>query len=179
MAKSLPDKWVRKAVYNAIDNIVVDDSVIKCYDTRVTSANGYTPDRYVLMTTQTNVVGERTKCEYVYESSILLDIVLTYDRPGNTGSRLEVDNIAEAVRSQLENLTLDVSNSHSGSCQGQEILFFNRLTNSRVAVSGNDPNYNEKVCFQTGVEFAGVDIQVDTTHSGYKELGYRYPDFSA
>lgn len=132
MAKSLPDKWVRKAVYNAIDNIVVDDSVIKCYDTRVTSANGYTPDRYVLMTTQTNVVGERTKCEYVYESSILLDIVLTYDRPGNTGSRLEVDNIAEAVRSQLENLTLDVSSGLSIVRQTQN------FPNDQVTVTDNE-----------------------------------------
>lgn len=113
MSKKLPDSWVRKAVYDAINNIIVDNSPIKCYDSRVTSANGFTPEKYVLMTTQTNTVGERTKCEWLWESSVLLDIVTTDDRSGNQGSRLEADNIAEAVRSELVDLELDVSSGLS------------------------------------------------------------------
>ena len=32
MVKSLPDKWIRKAISNKINNIVVDGVMIPCYD---------------------------------------------------------------------------------------------------------------------------------------------------
>ena len=107
MIKPLPDKWVRKAVYDAINDMVVDTIVIPCYDTRVV-ANGGT-NHYVLMSTQTNSVDKTTKCENSYESSILLDIVTSYDGAGNVGSRLLADNIADKVRELTDNLTLDVA----------------------------------------------------------------------
>ena len=53
MIKPLANKWVRKAVYDAINNIVVDSNTIPCYDTRVTT-NESSP-YYNLLTTQTNI----------------------------------------------------------------------------------------------------------------------------
>lgn len=105
MNKSLPDKWVRKAVFDAINNIVVDTLTIPCFDSEV--PEGLEVDHYVLMTTQTNTVDKSNKCEYWYESSILLDIVTSYSGVGNPGSRLLADNIADAVRSATDVLTLD------------------------------------------------------------------------
>jgi hypothetical protein len=105
MNKSLPDKWVRKAVFDAINDIVVDTLTIPCFDSEV--PEGLEVDHYVLMTTQTNTVDKSNKCEYWYESSILLDIVTSYSGVGNPGSRLLADNIADAVRSATDVLTLD------------------------------------------------------------------------
>ena len=31
MIKTLPDQYIRKSIYNAINNIVVDGNTIKCY----------------------------------------------------------------------------------------------------------------------------------------------------
>ena len=108
MNKSLPDKWVRKAVYGAINGIVVDSQIIPCYDSHVVyDAQKDEPQHYVLMTTQTNDVDKANKCEWRWESSILIDIVTSFSGAGNNGSRLLVDNIAEACRSALEGLQLD------------------------------------------------------------------------
>ena len=110
MNKSLPDKWVRKAVYDAIDGVVVDGIVIPCYDTHVTyDAQKDEPQHYVLMTTQTSDVDKRNKCEWFYESSILLDIITSFSGAGNNGSRLLADNITDACRNALVDLTLDVA----------------------------------------------------------------------
>lgn len=107
MNKSLPDKWIRKAIYTAINNIVVDGETIPCYDSRVTSDT--IPQHYVLMTTQTNDVSKENKCEHFWESDILLDIITSYDSTGNTGSRLLADNILDEVRRLTDSLTLDVA----------------------------------------------------------------------
>lgn len=110
MNKTLPDKWVRKAVFDAIDDIAVDGFLIPCYDTHVTyNAQKDEPDHYVLMTTQTNDVDKRNKCEWFWESSILLDIITSFGGAGNNGSRLLADNIADACRSALSGLALDVT----------------------------------------------------------------------
>lgn len=100
MILSLPDKEIRKAVFNLIEGISVDGETIKCYDTMVTGSTK--PKHYVLMTTQTNRVNRNNKCGDRWESSILLDIVTRYSSPGNTGSRLLADNITDAIRALLE-----------------------------------------------------------------------------
>jgi hypothetical protein len=110
MNKTLPDKWVRKAVYDSINNIIVDSIAIPCFDTHVSyDAQKDEPSHYVLMTTQTNDVDKRNKCEWFYESSILLDIITSFSGAGNNGSRLLVDNITDACRNALQDLTLDPS----------------------------------------------------------------------
>ncbi len=107
MNKVLPDEWIRKAIFDLIDQITVDEETIFCYDTRITGP--LDPDFYVIMSTQSNEVDKNNKCEYFWESEILLDIRAVYRIPGNTGSRLLVDNILDAVRDLVKDITLDVS----------------------------------------------------------------------
>lgn len=113
MNKSLPDKWVRKAVYDAINNMSVYDVLsdtnilIPCFDSRQTANGGV--NAYVIMSTQTNSVNKDTKCENSWESSILLDIITTYSSAGNLGSRVLADNILDKARELTNALSLDVS----------------------------------------------------------------------
>ena len=110
MNKAQPDKWIRKAIYDAIDDIAVDGILIPCYDTVVTNdSNRDTPKNYVVMSTQTADVDKATKCEWLWRSTILLDIVTRFPRPGNSGSRLLADNILEAVKDATNDLVLDPS----------------------------------------------------------------------
>jgi hypothetical protein len=106
MEKTFPDKWIRKALFDLLDGIIVDGETISLYDTRVTGVS--IPDHYILMTTQTAEVDKSNKCEYQWDSTIVLDITTTYKRPGNPGSRLLLDNITEVVREELE-VNLDLS----------------------------------------------------------------------
>lgn len=124
MNKALPDKWVRKAIFTQLNNIVVEGNTIPCKDTRVTGNN--IPQHYILMTTQTNSVDKANKCEYFWNSSILLDIITTYPGAGNTGSRVLADNILDRVRDLTNNLTLDVSSGLEVFIQKQD--FPNDLT---------------------------------------------------
>jgi len=105
MNKSLPDKWVRKAIYDAINNMLVSGTLIKCYDTRTTGPN--VPNNYVLLTTQTNTVDKANKCEWRWESSILLDVFTRRLRSGNPGSRVLVDDVLDEVRNRINSLALD------------------------------------------------------------------------
>ena len=106
MIKPLPDKYIRKAVFDAINNIVVDTKTIPCYDMRVTGDN---KSNYVLIQDQSNTVDESIKCGDRWESQILLEIYTSYLLSGNTGSRLLADNIVDKVRELTDNLTLDVA----------------------------------------------------------------------
>ena len=106
MVKTLPDKYIRKAIYTAINNMVVDGYTIPCYDSRVV---GQAKDYYVILSTQSSNVAKDTKCGYKWESNILIDIITRYKLSGNTGSRLLADNIADKVRELTDNLVLDVA----------------------------------------------------------------------
>ena len=107
MVKTLPDKWIRKAVHTAINDIVVNTYSIPCFDTRL--PNNDKRNFYVLMTTQSNEVDKSNKCEYRWESQILLDVVTVYDVSGNTGSRKMADDILDAIKTATDTLTLDVA----------------------------------------------------------------------
>ena len=110
MNKALPDKWVRKAVWDAVNDIAVDGIQIPCYDLEVTrDAQKQAPTHYVLMTAQSNEVDKLSKCDWHWESDILLDIVTRYSGAGNPGSRLLADNILDAVRDATQDLQLDVA----------------------------------------------------------------------
>lgn len=108
MDKGLPDKWIRKAVYDAVNGIVVGGVQIPCYDSRVTGKN---ISSYILLTTQTNTVDDSIKCGNMWESSILIDIVTRYDLNTNNGSRVLADNILDNVRAATNNLTLDTDSN--------------------------------------------------------------------
>ncbi len=107
MIKKLPDQYIRKAVYNAINNISVDGKTIPCYDYRVTGRTK--KDYYTIISTQTNLVNKANKCEYSWNSSVLIDVFTRYNGSGNPGSRLFADNISDKVRELTDKLSLDVS----------------------------------------------------------------------
>lgn len=106
MILELPDSYVRKAVSDALDGLVVGGNDIPNFDTRT---NNTDPSFYVLMTTQTNNEQKDNKCRPRWNSSILLDIVTRYDGSGNMGSRLLADQITNEVLKRTDNLTLDVA----------------------------------------------------------------------
>jgi len=106
MIKALPDKYIRKAIFTAVNGIVVNTKTILCYDTKATSQ---AKDNYIILSTQSNVVDKSVKCGYRWESSILIDIITRYSISGNTGSRLLADDILDKVREVTDNLTLDVA----------------------------------------------------------------------
>jgi hypothetical protein len=141
MIKTLPDKWIRKAIYDVVNNISVVDEmsgdvlVVKCYDSRVMADNDVT--QYVLMTTQTNTVDKSTKCGNRWESSILLDIVTTFNGAGNYGSRLLADNILDKVRALTDSLTLDVAS-------GLEVVYQSQdFPNDLVTVTSTENIYRK------------------------------------
>ncbi len=111
MNKPLADKWVRKSVFDAIDGMVIDGETIPVYDTRVTGP--VSPDYYIIMSTQTSDADKSNKCEWFWETELLIDVRTTYEKPGNTGSRKLVDDMLDAVRDLTQNLILDASSGLS------------------------------------------------------------------
>ncbi len=111
MDKTLPDKHIRKAVFDLVDGIDVNGETVEVYDTKVTGADQ--PDFYVIMSSQSNLVNKFNKCEYLWDSELLLDIRATYDRMGNPGSRLQADDMLDAIRDLVKDIQLDVSSGLS------------------------------------------------------------------
>ena len=105
MLKINPNKYIRKAIYTSINNMVVSGLTIPCYDTRVRPNEN--PNYYVLMTSQSKRRINSNKCEEFWEADILLDIVTIYSSIGATGSRLLVDDIEDKVRELTTNLQVD------------------------------------------------------------------------
>lgn len=99
-----PNKYIRKAFFEALNNITVDGNVIKVYDERVTGAT--VPQHYILLSTQTKRENKYTKCGDRWDCDILLDIITTYPATGNTGSKLLAENIEEQVILLENSLTL-------------------------------------------------------------------------
>lgn len=104
MIKNLPDKWIRQAIHNAINNIIVDGETIPNYDYQVTGNT--IPSFYTLVTSQNNLV-EYTKCDDVWRSFTLLEIYTSYFATTNPGSKLLADNIADECLTLTDSLVLD------------------------------------------------------------------------
>ena len=92
-----PDKFIRKAISDNINNIVVSGKIIPCYDSRATNA----PSNYVLLTAQTKEVLKETKCDYDWETSTLIEIYTKVSSSGNTGSRVLLNDIEQAIYTLL------------------------------------------------------------------------------
>ena len=92
-----PDKFIRKAISDNINNIVVSGKTIPCYDSRATNA----PSNYVLLTAQTKEVLKETKCDYEWETSTLIEIYTKVSSSGNTGSRVLLNDIEQAIYTLL------------------------------------------------------------------------------
>ena len=92
-----PDKYIIKAIFDKINNIVVSGKIIPCYDSRATNA----PSNYVLLTAQTKEVLKETKCEYEWGTSTLIEIYTKVSSSGNTGSRVLLNDIEQAIYTLL------------------------------------------------------------------------------
>lgn len=114
-----PDKHIRKAIFDKINNIVVSGKIIPCYDSRAANA----PSNYVLLTAQTKEVEKSNKCDYRWTTSILIEIYTKVTSSGNTGSRLLLNDIEQAIYTLLQpkitvsgfvNLTQNIIFEYSG-----------------------------------------------------------------
>lgn len=94
-----PDKWIRKAIFDLTNNIVVNSKIIKTFDSRVTGNANLT--EYILMTAQDKDVLKNTKCEHEWNCSLLIEIYTRYSSSGNTGSRVLLNDIEQAVMDSL------------------------------------------------------------------------------
>lgn len=92
-----PDKFIRKAVHDLINNIVVSSKIIKSFDSRALNA----PNEYVLFTAQTKEVEKSTKCDYRWTTSLLIEIYTKSTSSGNTGSRLLLNDIEQTIYTLL------------------------------------------------------------------------------
>ena len=98
MAKPNPNKFIRKAIYDLVN------PVYPCYDMQVTG--NLNPTQYVIISTQDKTDVNPNKCTHRWEVSTLLDIVCIYNGAGNTGSRVVNDDMEQAIRTLLENITI-------------------------------------------------------------------------
>jgi hypothetical protein len=90
-----PDKFIRTAVFDLVNDITVNGKVIKCYDSRLAGDSKVT--EYILLTSQTKEVDKATKCEYRWETSLLIEIFTKTSSAGNSGSRVLLNDIEQAV----------------------------------------------------------------------------------
>ena len=144
MDKALPDKWIRKAVYDLIDGITVNSETVECFDTRVTGPTE--PDFYVIMSSQTSEVNKIDKCQHIWDSVILLDIRAVYQRAGNTGSRVQVDDMTNAIRDLIKDIDLDA---------GSGLTVVNRIfsfPNDIVEVDDSEIAYRKFISMNLWIE---------------------------
>lgn len=104
ITKTLPDKWVRKAVYDNVNGVTVGGVPIPVYDYR--SGTNY-PTHYILLAGQANDSVEFSLCEYRWNHTLNIECYTRNPSSANPGSRLGADEIAEMVLANLQNLTLD------------------------------------------------------------------------
>ena len=89
-----PDKYIRKAIYDLLNNIVVSGKTIKCFDSRVFGNQDVTD--YIILANQTKNIDKDTKCEYRWNGTIMIEI---YTR--SSSSRVLLNDIEQAVTDLL------------------------------------------------------------------------------
>jgi hypothetical protein len=99
MIETNPDKYIRKAVFDLVNGIVVNGKTINCFDTRVTG--NAAANQYVLLTAQTKEIDKSTKCGYDWITSLLIEIYTKTSANGNSGSRVLVNDIEQAIYTLL------------------------------------------------------------------------------
>ena len=93
--KQLPDKWIRKAIYDGLNGVSIGSDTINVYDYRVPIEKA--PKVYILMTSQTSTPDRGNKCDIPYNSVIRVEVVTQFASSGNTGSRLLADEGMQLV----------------------------------------------------------------------------------
>jgi hypothetical protein len=94
-----PDKHIRKAIHDLVNGIVVNTKTINSFDTRVTGSGA--KNEYVLFTAQTKEVEKANKCDYRWTTSLLIEIYTKTSSAGNSGSRVLLNDIEQAIHTLL------------------------------------------------------------------------------
>jgi hypothetical protein len=96
-----PDKYIRKAIYDLLNNIVVSGKTIKCFDARVFGNQDVTD--YIILGNQTKNIDKANKCEYRWNGTVMIEI---YTR--SSSSRVLLNDIEQAVTDLLSpKITVD------------------------------------------------------------------------
>lgn len=135
-----PDKWIRKAISERINNIVVNGITVPCIDTNYTGNNQ--PRFYVAMSTQTKLEANYTKCHSQWDCTILLDVITRYFTTGNTGSRVLCNDIEDRIISLMNNFQIEggfdvyrdveVENSTSMDGHDDDEVYFRQFIRYRI-----------------------------------------------
>lgn len=99
----LPDKWVRKAIWDALSPLTVDATSIGIYDY---STGQDKPESYVLIGLQQSLHRDGTKCGMTWLHSTLIDVIVRQGKDDAVG-RIFADNIADAVMQGIDGISLD------------------------------------------------------------------------
>lgn len=95
MISTSPDKYIRKAVHDLVNGIVVNGKQVFAFDSRLSGNSKLT--EYILLSSQTKEVDKATKCGYRWETSLLIEIFTKTSSAGNAGSRVLVNDIEQAM----------------------------------------------------------------------------------
>lgn len=99
MITTNPDKHIRKAIFDLLNDIEVSGKTIKCFDSRITGNAKLL--NYILLTAQTKTIDKSNKCEYRWNTSVLIEIFTKTSSQGNAGSRVLLNDIEQAVSDLL------------------------------------------------------------------------------
>lgn len=103
--KRNPDKWIRQAVTDRIDGVIVDGIPIPCIDVNYTGNTQ--PQFYVAKSTQTKADNQTTKCGWQWDCTILLDLITRYPSTGNIGTRVFLNDIEEKIILLMNNFSIN------------------------------------------------------------------------
>lgn len=138
-----PNNWIRKEVSERINGMVVSGKTINVVDTNYTGNTQ--PKTYIDLTTQTKRDDQTSKCGWEWDCSILIDVMDRYPQPGNTGSRVLVNDIEDRIIFLLndfqveggfridEDIEVEDSTSFDGHTDTE--VYFRQLIRYRIRVT--------------------------------------------
>jgi len=135
-----PDKWIRKGFAELVES----NNISTIWDMNVTG--GIYPKEYILLSTQTKVDTQLTKCLGQWDCTMLLDIVTRYPATGNTGSRLKVNDIEEGIIANIDGLlvtgfsifNIQLESSTSLDSSDKDEMIYRQLMRYRIILDEND-----------------------------------------
>ena len=92
--KNIPNKYLRKAVFDALSGAMVNGEPIQVYDARVPVETA--PPLYVLMDSQ-SFTPAKSKCQYDWTASFRLEVINQVPIAGNPGSRVLINDASDLV----------------------------------------------------------------------------------
>ena len=128
-----PSKYIRQYFVNAFANMVVSGKTVKVYDTHTPNND----DVLIILSTQTGSNDRIDKCSITKNRTIEIQVITRY--PGNTGSRLLLDDIVEEIQNRVQNIQVN-----NFTVQDWDVQFTNDFatTNTTETIFRKIINYN-------------------------------------